>query len=47
MRTTRPMNLKKWALALAFIALLMAFFAFDLGRFLSLDYLKQSQATFA
>ena len=47
MRTTRPMNLKKWALALAIIALLMAFFAFDLGRFLSLDYLKQSQATFA
>ena len=41
------MNLKKWALALAFIALLIAFFAFDLGRFLSLDYLKQSQANFA
>ncbi len=41
------MNLKKWALALAVIALLIAFFAFDLGRFLSLDYLKQSQTSFA
>ena len=41
------MNLKKWALVLAVIALLIAFFVFDLGRFLSLDYLKQSQANFA
>ena len=41
------MNTRKWATALAFIALLIAFFAFDLGRYLSLDYLKQSQAYFA
>ena len=41
------MNLKKSAIALAFIALLMAYFAFDLGRYLSLDYLKQSQTAFA
>jgi len=47
MFTTRPMNLKKWAIALAFIALLVVYFAFDLGRYLSLDYLKQSQTHFA
>ncbi len=41
------MNTKKWAIALAFALLLIAFFAFDLGRYLSLDYLKQSQNYFA
>ena len=41
------MNTKKWAIALAFITLLISFFAFDLGRYLSLDYLKQSQTYFA
>ena len=40
------MNIKKWAIALAFVALLIAFFALDFGRYLSLDYLKQSQAYF-
>jgi pyruvate/2-oxoglutarate dehydrogenase complex dihydrolipoamide dehydrogenase (E3) component/uncharacterized membrane protein YdjX (TVP38/TMEM64 family) len=41
------MNTKKWAIALAFLVLLIAFFAFDLGHYLSLGYLKQSQAYFA
>ena len=41
------MNTKKWAIALAFALLLIAFFAFDLGHYLSLDYLKQSQNYFA
>ncbi len=40
------MNLKKLAFALGFLALIIAFFAFDLGRFLSLGYLKQSQTYF-
>ncbi len=38
------MNKKKIALVLGLAALLVAFFALDLGRFLSLDYLKNSQA---
>ena len=40
------MNKKKIALLLGLAALLVAFFALDLGRFLSLDYLKSSQARF-
>ncbi len=41
------MNIKKISLSLLALAGVVAFFAFDLGRFLSLDYLKQSQANFA
>jgi pyruvate/2-oxoglutarate dehydrogenase complex dihydrolipoamide dehydrogenase (E3) component/uncharacterized membrane protein YdjX (TVP38/TMEM64 family) len=41
------MNAKKWAVAVALVTLVIAFFAFDLGRYLSLGYLKQSQAYFA
>ena len=41
------MNAKKWVVAVAIVTLLVAFFAFDLGRYLSLGYLKQSQADFA
>jgi pyruvate/2-oxoglutarate dehydrogenase complex dihydrolipoamide dehydrogenase (E3) component/uncharacterized membrane protein YdjX (TVP38/TMEM64 family) len=41
------MNAKKWAVAAAIVALIIGFFAFDLGRYLSLDYLKQSQAQLA
>lgn len=40
------MNKKKIALLIALATLLVAFFALDLGRFLSLDYLKSSQAQF-
>jgi pyruvate/2-oxoglutarate dehydrogenase complex dihydrolipoamide dehydrogenase (E3) component/uncharacterized membrane protein YdjX (TVP38/TMEM64 family) len=40
------MNAKKWTVAVLVAALLVAFFAFDLGRFLSLAYLKQSQTYF-
>ncbi|HQS31512.1 FAD-dependent oxidoreductase [Polaromonas sp.] len=40
------MHVKKWAVGLTVLMLVMGFFVFDLGRFLSLDYLKQSQATF-
>ena len=39
----RAMNLKKLIFALVFLALIIAFFALDLGRYLSLGYLKQSQ----
>jgi pyruvate/2-oxoglutarate dehydrogenase complex dihydrolipoamide dehydrogenase (E3) component/uncharacterized membrane protein YdjX (TVP38/TMEM64 family) len=38
---------RKILLLIAFALGIGAFFAFDLGRFLSLDYLKQSQAAFA
>ena len=41
------MNLKKMILVGVVAAAAVAFFALDLGRFLSLDYLKQSQAQFA
>jgi pyruvate/2-oxoglutarate dehydrogenase complex dihydrolipoamide dehydrogenase (E3) component/uncharacterized membrane protein YdjX (TVP38/TMEM64 family) len=41
------MNVKKILVLLALAALIVAFFLFDLGRFFSLDYLKQSQADFA
>jgi len=40
------MNKKKIALFIGLAALLVAFFVLDLGRFLSLDYLKSSQARF-
>ena len=41
------MDKKKITIALLFIAAIAAFFAFDLGRFFSLSYLKQSQDGFA
>lgn len=41
------MSTRKILLLIALIAGIGAFFAFDLGRFLSLGYLKQSQAAFA
>jgi len=41
------MNKKKLALAILLLALIMAFFVFDLGRFFSLVYLKSGQAEFA
>jgi len=41
------MNLKKLLLVAAVVCAIAAFMAFDLGRYLSLDYLKQSQAGFA
>ena len=41
------MHVKKWAVGLTVLLLVTGFFVFDLGRFLSLDYLKQSQTTFA
>lgn len=41
------MNLRKLLLLLAVLIGVVAFFAFDLGRFFSLDFLKQSQARFA
>lgn len=41
------MRFKQLALLVLVLAALLAFFALDLGRFLSLDYLKQSQASFA
>ena len=41
------MNLKKIIVLVVVAALAVAFVAFDLGRYLSLDYLKQSQAAFA
>lgn len=41
------MNLKKALLLLAVFAAIVAFLAWDLGRFLSLEQLKQSQASFA
>ncbi|HSW23554.1 MAG TPA: pyridine nucleotide-disulfide oxidoreductase, partial [Burkholderiaceae bacterium] len=41
------MNKNKLVLALMLLALIGAFFVFDLGRFFSLEYLKSSQAEFA
>jgi pyruvate/2-oxoglutarate dehydrogenase complex dihydrolipoamide dehydrogenase (E3) component/uncharacterized membrane protein YdjX (TVP38/TMEM64 family) len=41
------MNKNKLVVAIVVIALIVAFFAFDLGRFFSLAYLKSSQAEFA
>ncbi len=41
------MSTRKILLLVALVAGIGAFFAFDLDRFLSLDYLKQSQAAFA
>lgn len=40
------MSRKKLVLLLVLLALVVAFFALDLGRFLSLDYLKHRQADF-
>ncbi len=41
------MNTKKLVVLLLVAAAVIAFIALDLGRYLSLDYLKQSQAAFA
>ena len=41
------MNKNKLVLALLVVALIVAFFAFDLGRYFSLAYLKSSQDEFA
>ncbi len=41
------MNPRKTLLLIALLLALAAFFAFDLGRFFSLDFLQQSQARFA
>jgi pyruvate/2-oxoglutarate dehydrogenase complex dihydrolipoamide dehydrogenase (E3) component/uncharacterized membrane protein YdjX (TVP38/TMEM64 family) len=41
------MNKKKIIIAVLLVAAIAAFFVFDLGRFFSLAYLKQSQAGFA
>ncbi len=41
------MSLEKLAVALLVVVLGLIFFVLDLGRYLSLDYLKQSQAAFA
>lgn len=41
------MNLRKLLLLVAVLIGIAAFFAFDLGRFFSLDFLKESQARFA
>ena len=41
------MNKNKLLLLAALLALIAAFFVFDLGRFFSLDYLKNAQAGFA
>jgi len=38
---------KKLLIVVLLVGLVLAFFAFDLGRFLSLDYLKSQQAGFA
>jgi pyruvate/2-oxoglutarate dehydrogenase complex dihydrolipoamide dehydrogenase (E3) component/uncharacterized membrane protein YdjX (TVP38/TMEM64 family) len=40
-------NLRKLLLLVAMLVGIVAFFALDLGRFFSLDFLKQSQARFA
>ncbi|MGE3348462.1 MAG: FAD-dependent oxidoreductase [Ramlibacter sp.] len=41
------MNYKKLVVALVIVALVALYFALGLGRYLSLDYLKQSQSAFA
>lgn len=40
------MSKKKIVILVLLVALIVAFFAFDLGRFLSLDYIKSRQAEF-
>ena len=40
------MSKKKLVILALLVALIVAFFAFDLGRFLSLDYIKSRQAEF-
>ena len=40
------MNLKKLVVLILLVACVVAFFAFDLGRYSSLEYLKQSQERF-
>ena len=40
------MSKKKLVILALLAALIVAFFAFDLGRFLSLDYIKSRQAEF-
>jgi hypothetical protein len=40
------MNKSKLVLIVALIAAVALFFAFDLGRFFTLDFIKQSQAQF-
>jgi pyruvate/2-oxoglutarate dehydrogenase complex dihydrolipoamide dehydrogenase (E3) component/uncharacterized membrane protein YdjX (TVP38/TMEM64 family) len=45
--TGTVVNLRKILLLVAVLLGIAAFFAFDLGRFLSLSYLQQSQATLA
>jgi pyruvate/2-oxoglutarate dehydrogenase complex dihydrolipoamide dehydrogenase (E3) component/uncharacterized membrane protein YdjX (TVP38/TMEM64 family) len=40
------MNKSKLVLIVALVAAIMAFFAFDLGRYFTLDFIKQSQAQF-
>jgi pyruvate/2-oxoglutarate dehydrogenase complex dihydrolipoamide dehydrogenase (E3) component/uncharacterized membrane protein YdjX (TVP38/TMEM64 family) len=47
MDTPTPMNKNKLLLLLALAAALVAFFALDLGRFFSLDYIKGARADFA
>jgi pyruvate/2-oxoglutarate dehydrogenase complex dihydrolipoamide dehydrogenase (E3) component/uncharacterized membrane protein YdjX (TVP38/TMEM64 family) len=41
------MNKNKLALVLVIVGLIVAFFAFDLGRYFSLDYVKGAQGQFA
>ena len=41
------MNKNKLLLLLALLAAVAAYFVFELGRFLSLDYIKHAQAGFA
>ena len=41
------MNKNKLLLALGVVVLIVAFFAFDLGHYFSLAYLKSSQTRFA
>ena len=41
------MSRKQWIIVAVVVALIAAFFAFDLGRYLSLAAIKQHQATLA
>ena len=41
------MTRRKWLIVAALVALVAVFFVFDLGRFFSLEFLKQRQADFA
>jgi pyruvate/2-oxoglutarate dehydrogenase complex dihydrolipoamide dehydrogenase (E3) component/uncharacterized membrane protein YdjX (TVP38/TMEM64 family) len=45
--TRNAVNLRKVSLLMTVLLGIVAFFAFDLGRFFSLDFLQQSQARFA